>query len=388
MNTTTNSPSQTTGGGKGEALFSLAYQRQTMNFPQAAIELYLAEGTAEEIYANRKDIRAVAPDATDAFCKAINIGWDNYLSWADNELQWCERKKIRYMYASHPDYPQRLLNCIDAPVGLFYLGNTDLNSPHVLSIVGTRQSTNYGHDTIHRIIGDMKRMVPDLVVVSGLAYGIDVCAHREALANGMNTIGVLAHGLDTMYPASHRNTAAEMVRQGGLLTEYPSQTRGDRQNFLRRNRIVAGISDCTIVAESMAHGGSLVTARIANDYGRDVFAIPGRIGDAASEGCNDLIRNNKATMLTSASDIIELMGWQTAEDEHAIRRQGIQTQMFPTLSPEQQLIVNALKDNDLQLNVITMKTGLHISRVNALLFELEMQGIVKAYAGGTYHLTM
>lgn len=386
MNTTTDSPSLITGEGKEEGLFSLAYQRLTMNFPQAAIELYHTAGTAEEIYAHRKDIREVAPDATDAFCRTLNISWDSYLSWAENELKWCEKKKIRYLHASHPDYPQRLLNCTDAPIGLFYLGNTELNSPHIISIVGTRQSTHYGHDMIHRIICDMKRMVPDLLVVSGLAYGIDVCAHREALANGMNTVGVLAHGLDTMYPASHRNTAAEMVRQGGLLTEYPSQTRGDRQNFLRRNRIVAGIADCTIVAESMEHGGSLVTARIANDYGRDVFAFPGRVGDKASEGCNDLIRKNKAIMLTSAQDIVDALGWQTVQEEKAIRSQGIQTDLFPTLSGEQKIIVDALKDNDLQVNILTSKTGLHISRVNAILFELEMMGIVKPYAGGTYHL--
>lgn len=370
------------------ATYSLAYQRLTMNFPLAAIELYRIAGTAEEVYAHRNDIREITPDATDAFCRAIDVNWDSLLSWAENELRWCESKKIHYLYASHPDYPQRLHECIDAPVGLFSLGNTDLNSPHVISIVGTRQSTVYGSDMIHRLVTDLKSMVPDVLIVSGLAYGIDVCAHREALANGLNTIGVLAHGLDTMYPASHRSTAAEMVRQGGLLTEYPSQTRGDRQNFLRRNRIVAGISDCTIVAESMAHGGSLVTARIANDYGREVFAFPGRIGDKASEGCNDLIRNHKAIMLTSAKDIIDILGWQTADDLQAIRSNGIQTQLFPTLTDEQQLIVNALKGNDLQLNMIVSNTGLHISRVNALLFEMEMQGLVKAYAGGTYHLTM
>ena len=371
-----------------EAVLSLAYQRLTMNHPQAAIEMYLTAGSATELYAHRGDIREICPDATEHFSKLLNVSWDSYISWAKGELEWCEKKKIRYLYASHQDYPQRLLNCIDAPVGLFFLGNIDLNAEHIISIVGTRQSTNYGHDAIHRIIQDLKRMVPDVIIISGLAYGIDVCAHRESLSAGINTVGVLAHGLDTMYPASHRNTAAEMIHHGGLLTEYPSQTRGDRQNFLRRNRIVAGISDCTIVAESMVHGGSLVTARICNDYGREVFAIPGRISDKASEGCNDLIRNNKALLMTSAQDIIETLGWKTAEEIQNARSNGVQADLFPTLSPEQQLIVGVLKDSDLQLNLISVKTGLHISKVSALLFELEMKGIVKAYAGGTYHLIL
>lgn len=369
-----------------EHIYALAYQRLTMNHPQAAIELYLAAGTAGEVYAHRKDVREIMPDATDNLCKVLNVDWGSYLSWAENETAWCEKKRIRHLYPAHPDYPQRLLNCIDAPVGLFSLGNADLNCEHIISIVGTRQSTAYGHDCIHNILAEMKQKVPDVLVVSGLAYGIDVCAHKESLSAGLPTVGVLAHGLDTMYPASHRNIAAEMVRQGGLLTEYPSQTRGDRQNFLRRNRIVAGISDCTIVAESMAHGGSLVTARIANDYGREVFALPGRIGDKASEGCNALIRTNKANILTSAQDIIDMMGWQSVQQKQEIRAQGIQTELFLSLSPEQQLVADALKDNDLQMNLIAVKTGLHISKVSALLFELEMRGIVKAYAGGTYHL--
>lgn len=367
-------------------IYDLAYQRLTMNHPQAAIELYRAAGTAEELYANRNDIRSIMPEATASFRNAINVDWSSYLSWAEHELEWCEKKRIRYLFANNDDYPQRLKECIDAPVGLFFLGNCDLNSPHIISIVGTRQSTPYGHGVIQQLIADIKAAVPDTLIISGLAYGIDVCAHREAMKAELDTVGVLAHGLDTMYPASHRNTAAQMVQHGGLLTEYPSQTRGDRQNFLRRNRIVAGISDCTIVAESMSHGGSLVTARIANDYGRDVFAVPGRIGDKASEGCNDLIRDSKALMLTAAKDIIDTLGWTTIHEQQEQMKQGIQTQMFPTLSAEQQLIADALKDNDLQLNVITVKTGLHISKVNAALFEMEMMGVVRAYAGGTYHL--
>lgn len=369
-----------------ESILSLAYQRLTMNYSQVAIQLYLATDSATELYAHRSNIRSIIPEATENFCNVLNSDWSKHIEWAKRELEWCEKNKIRYLHARHPDYPQRLKECIDAPIGIFFLGNANLNAEHIISIVGTRQSTAYGHDMIRRIIQDLKRMVPDVIIVSGLAYGIDVCAHRESLSAGVDTVGVVAHGLDTMYPASHRSTAAEMIHHGGLITEYPSQTRGDRQNFLRRNRIVAGIADCTIVAESMEHGGSLVTARISADYGREVFAFPGRITDKASEGCNELIRKHKAIMLTSAQDIITTLGWTTTAERQNTIQQGVQTDLFPTLSPEQQLIVGALEDGDMQINAISMKTGLHIARLSAMLFELEMKGVIKAFAGGTYHL--
>lgn len=369
-----------------ESILSLVYQHLTMNYPQVATRLYLEAGSATDLYAHRGNIRDIIPEATENLCSVLNTDWSKYIEWAKRELEWCEKNKIRYLYATHPDYPQRLRDCFDAPIGIFYLGNANLNAEHVISIVGTRQSTAYGHDMLHRIIQDMKRLVPDVLIVSGLAYGIDVCAHREALSAGIDTVGVLAHGLDTMYPASHRNTAAEMVHHGGLITEYPSQTRADRQNFLRRNRIVAGMADCTIVAESMAHGGSLVTARISADYGREVFAFPGRITDKASEGCNELIRNHKATMLTSAQDIINALGWTTTEERQNALQQGVQTDLFNDLSEDQRLVVTALKDGDMQVNAISMKTGLQISRLSAMLFELEMKGVIKAFAGGTYHL--
>lgn len=371
---------------KDDILYALAYQQLTFNIPQVAAELYLAAGTVKEVYANRKDIRAVIPEATDHLQNILKSDWANELIWAEREIKWCREKSIQALCMEAPKYPQRLKNCIDAPVVVYYRGTVDLNSQHIISIVGTRKSTPYGNDAVHKLIMDLKKMVPDTIVISGLAYGIDVAAHKEALTAGMSTIGVLAHGLDTMYPAVHRNIAIKMLSQGGLLTEYPSLTRGDRQNFLRRNRIVAGLSDCTIVAESMAHGGSLVTARIANDYNKDVFAIPGRIGDPASEGCNDLIKNNKASLLSSAKDIVEALGWTTVEQKEAAARHGFQTELFPNLNDDQKAIVAALADEDLQTNLIAMRSGLHISAVNAALFELEMSGIVKAYAGGTYHL--
>lgn len=371
-----------------DATYALAFQRLTFNHPQAALQLLLAARDAETIYAHKDDVRQLVPDATDTLCSLLSVDWTPHLEHAAQELAWCEKKNIKVLVAGMPDYPQRLLSCNDAPIVLYYLGNADLNARHIISVVGTRQCTPYGKDMIHNMIADLRRMIPDLVVVSGLAYGIDVCAHKEAMAAQLPTVGVVAHGLDTMYPASHRSVAVQMLNNGGLLTEYTSGTKGDRQNFLRRNRIVAGIADCTIVVESMIHGGSLVTARLSADYGREVFTFPGRVGDQASEGCNALIRDHKAQMILSAQNIVETLGWHTAEEMEQQREAGIQTSLFADLSADEQKIADALKEGDMQVNIISMATGLSISAVSALLFEMEMNGIVKPLAGGAYHLVV
>ncbi|MDE5987378.1 MAG: DNA-processing protein DprA [Prevotella sp.] len=349
------------------------------------MHLYLAAGTAAEIYVCREDMRQVTPDASDALCSLLRSDWKAELLWAERELEWCEKKQIRVLCPDDTDYPQRLRDCIDAPIVLFTLGNADLNAPHTVSIVGTRENTAYGHDCVSRLVRELKAVVPDVVIFSGLAYGTDVCAHKSALDNGISTVGVVAHGLDMMYPASHRGIASEMLSRGGVVSEYPSGTRCGKSNFLRRNRIVAGLGDCTVVAESKAHGGSLVTARIANDYNREVFAFPGRVCDTASEGCNALIRDNKAMLLTSACDIVESLGWQTARQQQEERKKGIQLEAFPKLSPDSQRVLDTLADGDAQLNVISVKSGLTVGKAAALLFELEMQGFVKPYAGGVYH---
>ena len=207
-----------------------------------------------------------------------------------------------------------------------------------------------------------------------------------ALENNFETIAVLAHGLDTLYPNAHRDTAKQMLVQGGLLTEYATNTNADKQNFVRRNRIVAGMSDACIVVESASHGGALITARLSNEYNRDVFAFPGAVGATASEGCNHLIRDNKAMLITSAFDFVNAMGWQDNMLNRA-RNEGIERQLFPELSNEEQLIVTALQqENDQQINLLAVKTNLPIARLTALLFTLEMKGVVKALAGGSYHL--
>jgi DNA processing protein len=257
----------------------------------------------------------------------------------------------------------------------------------VISIVGTRQCTQYGQDLIRRFVADLRRHCPEVLIVSGLAYGVDICAHRESLQNGYPTIGVLAHGLDQIYPYRHRDTAAQMLDHGGLLTEFMSQTNADKPNFVRRNRIVAGMSDCCIVVESAAKGGGLITAEIAQSYNRAVFAFPGAVGMPYSEGCNNLIRDNVAALITGADDFVKAMGWQDETVRKRVLADGIERNLFPDLSQEEQKIVSTLQAvNDLQLSVLSVKTAIPIGQLTAILFQMEMKGVVKPLAGGMYHL--
>ena len=371
-----------------ETFYAMALTRLTnFNFQQA-LELYKAAGSAQNLYEHRNEIADLIEGSTPRLIEALK-DWGDAMKRAEAEVKYMEEHKIRAYTLLDDDYPQRLLECADAPLVLYYIGNADLNQTKIISIVGTRQITTYGKDLCRKFIRELHEMCPQVLVVSGLAYGVDICAHRESLANGYNTLAVLAHGLDQIYPYHHRDTAAKMVEHGGLLTEFMTQTNADKANFVRRNRIVAGCSDATIVVESAAKGGSLITAEIAQSYDRAVFAFPGNIGQPFSEGCNNLIRDNAAGLISNAEDFVKAMGWQN----DAIRRQaladGIERQLFPELSPEEQKIVSLLQQtNDLQLNIISVKTGIAIHQITALLFQLEMKGVVKPLAGGMYHLLM
>lgn len=365
---------------------TIAYQQLTFSHPDHACTLISQAGNLRNIFDHRHDLRAIMPELSDTVVRHLSCDWAPHLARAEEEVAWCEKKKVRILTYTDSDYPQRLLQCPDYPVVLYYRGTADLNSPHILSVVGTRQSTNYGHDIIHALISDLRQQLPDTLIISGLAYGIDSCAHRESLAHGLDTVGVLAHGLDTIYPAAHRPLATDMLTHGGLLTEYVSRSRGDRANFIRRNRIVAGMADSTVIVQSNSHGGSLSTARLANDYNRDVTAFPGSVHDKASEGCNCLIRDNKARLVTSAHDIIAGLGWVTESEKAERRSHGIEPSLFPDLTDDQQLIVDALRQSDLHLNHLAATTSLPVGTVSAQLFELEMSGIVKPCAGGTFHL--
>lgn len=341
-------------------------------------------GSATQIYENQHDLRAVWPEAHENLKSALS-GMEQQLVRAEQELSWAQSKRICVLTFNDERYPVRLHDCPDAPLVLYYRGNADLNVPHIVSMVGTRQCSEYGKELCRQYIKDLQRLCPDVMVTSGLAYGIDIHSHRAALQEGLPTVGVLAHGLDQIYPRLHKETAIEMLSQGGLLTEYMSGTAVDKMNFVARNRIVAGMADVTIVVESAAKGGSLITARIAADYNREVMAFPGRISDKASEGCNMLIAKGESHLLTSAQDTMDLLGWTTAQEQNRQRSKGIQTELFQNLTPEEQLVLKALGGSDgLAINQLSIDTNTSVGQLSALLFNMEMRGLVRMLNGGRY----
>lgn len=353
-----------------------------------AVTLYETAGSAAVIMQNRNDIRAIIPNASDNLVEVMSGDLSIYERRAEEEIEWCEQNKVRILTIADDDYPDRLRHTHDAPMAIFVRGKANLNAQHIIDIVGTRKCTPYGQDVINHIVNDLAELCPDIIITSGLAYGVDIFSHRAALAHGLPTIGVVAHGQDTLYPSLHRNDANKMVLgNGAVLTEYFRGTRPEARNFLQRNRIIAGLSDATVIIESASHGGGLVTARIAQDYGREVFAVPGPVNAEYSMGCNNLIRDNKAQLITSARDIVNAMGWENDVVIQKARKQGIARQLFVNLSKEEQRIADFLRENgDSATNTITLGTGLTISSVTSLLFSLEMKGIVKSLSGNTYHL--
>ena len=371
-----------------EIFYAMALTRLTNFNYQQALELYKAVGSAQMLFEHRNEIGDIIKDASPRLMEALK-DWDEAMRRAEAELRFMEEHRIRALTLNDDDYPQRLIECPDAPIIIYYTGNADLNQEKIVSIVGTRHATPYGQDLIHRFVSELRGLCPQVLIVSGLAYGVDICAHREALANGYPTVGVLAHGLDQIYPYRHRETAAQMLNHGGLLTEFMSQTNADKPNFVRRNRIVAGMADAVILVESAAKGGGLITAEIAQSYARSVFAFPGNVGQPYSEGCNNLIRDNGAGLISSAQDFVKAMGWMDETLRQRANTDGIERNLFPDLTPEEQQVVSLLQQtNDLQLNIITVKTGIPIGRLTALLFQLEMKGMVKPLAGGMYHLLL
>ena len=305
----------------------------------------------------------------------------------EEELQFIEKNHIRPLIYGEEGYPKRLLDCQDAPALLFQLGDTSLDDKHIVSIVGTRSCTQYGRDMVHRFVNELNEAFPDLIVVSGLALGIDVESHKAALDCGARTVGVVAHGLDRIYPSQHRSVAKQMLQnQGSLITEYTTGTEPERPFFLARNRIIAGLSDAVIVVESKDKGGSLVTASIALDYNRDVFAFPGRVGDTRSEGCNRLIRLNRAGLITCAQDFIESMNWGTPNTKQKSIQHSIPFEE-ENLSRNARLIIDALRDRgDLLLSQLSDATGLDHSTLYEELLDLEMDGKIRSTPGGLYQL--
>ena len=267
----------------------------------------------------------------------------NNLIEAEKEFKYIQKNNISTFYFDDKNYPEKLKHCIDGPILLFKDGDFKLNKVPIISVVGTRNITSYGRDFCEKLIFDLKGYNP--IIVSGFAYGVDICAHKAAIKNELTTIGVLAHGFEETYPKSHKKYISEVHRNGGFLSDFWHNDELIRENFLKRNRIVAGISEATIVIESAEKGGSLVTADIANSYNRDVFAVPGRSTDNFSKGCNDLIKRNKAAILTSSQDLIEFLNWESSTNTPKL----IQKQLFVELDENEQHIYNFLLENGKEL---------------------------------------
>ena len=369
-----------------ESLNSILLTRLTRFNLSELAELYKRAGSATAVIEHKRDIREILPEASTHLIQALK-DIDSLREWAEQELEYDRLHNIEPICMNDERYPQRLKECPDAPILLYYLGNADLNNRHVINIIGTRHCTTYGQDIIRSFVRELKALCPDVLILSGLAYGVDIHAHRAALENGFETVGVLAHGLDDIYPRGHRDTALKMIKQGGLLSEYTTHTQPVARNFVQRNRIVAGCADATILVESAAKGGGLITCSIARSYGREVFAFPGAVHSDYSEGCNNLIRDNGAALITSATDFVKAMGWDDDIKLGQAQQRGIERTLFLDLSLEEEAIVRVLdKNNDLQINLLSIQANIPISRLTGILFTLEMKGVIRAMAGGCYHL--
>lgn len=336
-------------------------------------------GSAEAVFKENKKALLKIPGVGKKV--ADSVVTQTILSRAEDELSFIDKYDITPLFYLEDDYPKRLKLCEDGPVMLYFKGNVNLNKRQVVAIVGTRNATQYGRDFCENFVSELKPFNP--LVISGLAYGIDICAHKEALKNGIPTVGVMAHGLDRVYPGLHKKVADQMLENGGLITDFISETNPDRENFPKRNRIVAGISDAVIVVEAAKKGGALITAEIANSYNREVFAVPGRLGDAFSEGCNHLVKINKAALLEGVQDLKYLLGW-----EEVTGSSQVQAQLFPDLSDEEMLLVDFLtqKGGKAELDTICVSMRVPVGKVLQTLMTLELKGVVKSQPGRVYSL--
>jgi DNA processing protein len=336
-------------------------------------------GSAERIFTVPRGKLLGVPGIGPKTLALLNL--DDALRQAENELKFIEKNGIDVIFYTDPRYPKRLKICNDSPVLLFSKGNADLNNQRIISIVGTRNATEYGKQLCQQLVEELQPY--NVLIVSGLAYGIDVCAHKECVKLDVPTVGVLAHGLDKLYPSQNKAIAEKMIANGGLLTEYPSGTIPDRENFPQRNRIVAGIADATVVIEASVKGGALITAEIANSYNRDVFTFPGRVGDEFSEGCNFLIRHNKAAILTNPADLANSLGWEKSESSSSMDQQ---LTLPIDLSTEELLIFDLIRQHKspLAIDDLTIKANIPMSQLTMTLLNMEMQGYIRSLPGKTY----
>ena len=334
-------------------------------------------GGAEAVFCEKKRTLSKIPGIGEKTIESIMS--QDVLSRAERELDFTEKHGIRVLYYLNSDYPKRLQHCYDSPMVLYCKGHTDFNVDKVVGIVGTRNVTDYGKIMTDKIVSEL--LDDDVLVVSGLAYGVDTCAHNASVKNGLKTAAVLAHGLHTIYPPVNRNLAKKMLECGGcLLTEQLSGADPDKENFPKRNRIVAGMVDCLIVVESASKGGALITAEIANAYDREVFAVPGRIGDVYSAGCNNIIKDNKANILLDVGDLRSIMRWD--ESKKVVAKQ---MRLFREFNDEERLVMKLFEESDVvYLDKIITETLLSPTKIASILLSLEFDGILTALPGKRY----
>jgi len=338
-------------------------------------------GDAASIFKAKKSSLEKIEGIGEVRAKSIKDFDDFHL--AEHEMKFVEKYKIKTLFLTDENYPKRLLNCYDSPTLLFYKGSADLNASKILAIVGTRSNTDYGKQFTEKLVKDLSEQ--NILIISGLAHGIDAIAHKAALKNNLPTVGVVGHGLDKVYPAENTNLAKDMVKDGGgILSEFFSGTKPDKHNFPLRNRIVAGLSDATVVVETNIKGGSMITAKLADAYNRDVFAVPGRTNDKASSGCNHLIKYNKAILLTDAEELLDILGWKEKKKERVKQ----QKELFIELSSEEKQIVQLLQEKEMvHIDEINLRSGLSSSGAAAAILNLELQGVIASLPGKMYRLS-
>lgn len=335
-------------------------------------------GSAEAVFKQKKSALELVPGVGEFIARSVLKSTP--MSRVEQELKFIEKNNIHVFSYLDKDYPQRLKFAEDGPIVLYGKGKMDLNVPRVVSIVGTRKPTDYGKEFTEKLVKELVQC--EVMVLSGLAYGIDITAHRSALQNDLQTVAVVAHGMDDVYPGTHRSVLEKMMHNGGMLSEYMSDTNPDKENFPSRNRIVAGMSDAIIVIETALKGGSFITANLGNDYNRDVFALPGRITDEYSVGCNRLIRSNRAALMESPKDFIEAMGWQSSK-----KKKNVQPELFMDLDETEMKLINLIKSKgNSGIDLLSVESGITMSQLSALLLNLEFKGAVKSLPGKIYSL--
>ncbi len=338
-------------------------------------------GSASEVFKQKQAHLLKIPGIGSIWANSI-VNSKDVLKRAEKEIEFIQKYKIKPLFFTDVDYPSRLKYCSDSPVLMYYKGNADLNHDRIISVVGTRKPSSYGKEKTEEFISEIKDT--GILILSGLAYGVDVLAHKTALNNNLKTVGVVAHGLDRIYPQIHDKIAKRMIGQGGILTDFMSGTNPDAVNFPKRNRIVAGLCDALVVIESKRGGGSLITATIANSYNKDVFAFPGRAGEPLAEGCNGLIKQNRAVLIENAADLMYAMQWQESEKKKKVTKQ-IPLQI--NLSDEEKKVIDVFANKpSLHVDEICKATEFTVSKISALLLQLEFSYLIKSRPGKIYEL--